>query len=187
MYYRNCTDTVVKVGMHPRRFVGFAWHVGDPMTFKVIHCYEDPKKRVQILHRGVVIPRSLSESGYNSALQPNSDAYFPEVRTEGGANIKTAPSLHKVIVDPPNIFMTEGGRKRRKLLSSSPRHVGTDRSTVAPIETVTENPSIVDDVPVPDNIGYVNEEGATDDMYWSEMGQEEVQDQLNYAENLTFA
>ena len=118
------------------------------MKFKVLQCHEDPKKRVHILHRGVVVPRSLATSGYSSDLQPNSDAYFPELRTEGGATSKNAPSLHQGTVDPPDIAITKGGGKRCKLSSSSPRRVGTYRSTVAPIETVTEKSGIADVVPV---------------------------------------
>ena len=36
MFYRNCTDKVAKVLMHPERFVGFAWVIGDPMKFRVL-------------------------------------------------------------------------------------------------------------------------------------------------------
>ena len=81
VYYRNWTETAGKVLIHPGRFVGLAWDIGDPMTFKVLQCHEYPNKRSQILHRGVVVPRSLSTSGYNYDLQPKSDAYLPEVRT----------------------------------------------------------------------------------------------------------
>ena len=42
--------------MHPGRFLGFAWSIGDPMTFKVIQCNEDLRKRNIVLHRGVVVP-----------------------------------------------------------------------------------------------------------------------------------
>ena len=35
VYYRNWTETSGKVLMHPGRFMGFAWDVGEPMTFKV--------------------------------------------------------------------------------------------------------------------------------------------------------
>ena len=125
--------------------------MGDPTTFKVIQCHEYLKKRVQILLRGVIVPRYLATSGYNSSLQPKSDAYFPEVRTERGATSKNAPSLHQSIVDLPDIAIMEGGGKRRKLSSSFPRLVGTDRFTVAHIEAVAEKPSIAEVVPVPAN------------------------------------
>ena len=65
--------------MHPGRFVGFAFNVGDPITFKVLQCNEDPHKRNIVFHRGVVVPRSPTEIGYNSALAPKSDAYLPIV------------------------------------------------------------------------------------------------------------
>ena len=45
VYYRKWTDKSVKVLMHPRRFVGFAWNVGDPINFKVLQCNKDPHKR----------------------------------------------------------------------------------------------------------------------------------------------
>ena len=60
MYYRNWTDKSGKVLMHPRRFLGFTWNIGDPMTFKVIHCNADRHKRNIVFHRGVVVPRSLT-------------------------------------------------------------------------------------------------------------------------------
>ena len=106
VYYRNWTETVGKVLMHPRRFVGFAWYVGNTMTFKVLQCHENTKNQIQILHMGVVVPRYLDVSGYDSDLQPKSDAYLPEVRTEGGTTSKTAPSLHQGILDPPDIAKT---------------------------------------------------------------------------------
>ena len=84
VYYRNWTETANKVLMHPRRFMGFAWDVGDPMTFKVLQCHANPHQRAQVLRRGAVVPRSLDAAGYNSALQSKSDHYFPVVRPEGG-------------------------------------------------------------------------------------------------------
>ena len=81
VYYRNWNETAGKILMNTGRFAGFACHVGKPMTFKVVRCHEGTKRLLQILHRGVVVPRYLSASGYNSALQLKSDAYFPEVST----------------------------------------------------------------------------------------------------------
>ena len=49
--------------MQPRRFVGFAWNIGDPMTFKVLQYNEDPDKRNIVVHRGVVVPRSPTAIG----------------------------------------------------------------------------------------------------------------------------
>ena len=91
VYYRNWTDKAGKVLMHPGMFVGFVCNVGDAMTFNVIQCNEDPRKYNIVLHRGVVVPRSPTEIGYNSALATNSDAYFPDVQLEGGATSKTVP------------------------------------------------------------------------------------------------
>ena len=36
VYYRNWTDRAGKVIMHPGMFVGFAWNIGDHMTFKLL-------------------------------------------------------------------------------------------------------------------------------------------------------
>ena len=76
--------------MHPSRFVGFSCNVGDPITFKVIQCNIYPCKRNLEVHRGVVVPCNSSVIGYNSALAPKSDDYFPEVHLEGGHPIKLA-------------------------------------------------------------------------------------------------
>ena len=78
MYFQNWTNKAGKVLIHPGRFVGFAWNVGDPMTFKVLMCNIDPHKRNMVAHRGAVVPRNLEATGYNSALAPNIDAYFPQ-------------------------------------------------------------------------------------------------------------
>ena len=80
VYYRNWTDKPGKVLMHPGRFVGFAWNIGDPMTFKVIQCNEDPHKRNIVVHRGVAVPCSMTAIRYNYALAPKSDAYFPDMQ-----------------------------------------------------------------------------------------------------------
>ena len=45
-----------------------------------------------------------------------------------------------------------------------------------------DGPGIVDGFPALSNRGGVNKIGTTDEMDWSEMGQEEVKYQLNYAE-----
>ena len=51
VYYRNWNKTASKVLMHPGRFMGFAWDVGDPMTFKVLQCHADPHKQAQVYRR----------------------------------------------------------------------------------------------------------------------------------------
>ena len=60
----------------------------------------------------------------------------------------------------------------------------SDQSTVAPIETVVDVPGTADGFPAGANRLCVNEKGTTYDMDWSEMGKEEVQDQLNDADVL---
>ena len=58
------------------------------------------------------------------------------------------------------------------------------RPTVAPIETVVDVPGTVYGFSALDNLLYVNEKGTTDDMDWSAMGQEEMQDHQNDADLL---
>ena len=123
VHYRNWTDKPVKVLMNTRRFLGFAWNIGDPMTFKWLQFNEDLYKRNIVVHRGVIVPRSLTEIGYNSALAPKSDAYFPDVQVECRATRKTTPLGHQGTVDPPNINITEGGGKRHNPSSSPPKSV----------------------------------------------------------------
>ena len=66
--------------MHPGRFVGFASNIVDPMTFKVLQCNEDQHKRNVVVHRGFVVPRSLTAAGYTFELAPKSDTYLPVVQ-----------------------------------------------------------------------------------------------------------
>ena len=150
----------------------------------MIQCHEDLKKRFQIMHRDVLVQHSLTATGYNYALQPKSDAYFLEVLTEGGATIKTAPSFHQGIVDTLDISITKGGGNLHNPSSPSPQYVGMFQPIVVPIETVLDNPGNLDVVPVTDNRGDVNEEGASDYMDWSTMVQEGVQYRLNDADKL---
>ena len=114
-------DKVGKVLMQPGRFVGFACDICDPMTFKVLQCNEHPHEHNIVVHRGAVVPLSPAAIGYNSALAPKSDAYFPVGKAESGATIKTAPLEHQGIVDPPDISITEGEGNRRKLSFSPPK------------------------------------------------------------------
>ena len=95
--------------IHPGRFLGFAHNFVKPMTFMVLQCHEDPHRQNTILHRGVVVPRYPTATGYNYALHPKSDAYFPDVQVEGGATSKTVPSCHQGTVDPPDISILRGG------------------------------------------------------------------------------
>ena len=77
VYLQNWTNKVINDFMHPGRFMGFAWNIGDPMTFKELQCNTDLHKRNMVLHRGDVFLRTLASTGYNSVLVPKSDAYFP--------------------------------------------------------------------------------------------------------------
>ena len=87
-------------------------------------------------------------------------------------------------MDPLDIAIPKGGGKRRKLSSSSPKIVESNRSTVAPIETVVDVPGIADGFSALAYRGYVNEKGTTDEMDWSIMEQEEAQNQQNDADVL---
>ena len=63
VYFRDWTNKSGKVLMHPRRFVGFNWNIGDPMTFNVITYNTDTHKRNMVVHRGVIVPRNLEAIG----------------------------------------------------------------------------------------------------------------------------
>ena len=160
--------------------MGFAWYTGYPVTFKVLQCHAKPKRRSRVLHRGTIVPRALDAVGYNSALQPKNDAYFPVVKPDVGIAGKALPSALQGNVHPPDNTIAEGGDKRRRL-SSQPSDVmrpglstTTDHAVVdEPILQENENPSATDDQ------GDVNEEGATDEIVCSAMNREEVQDQYN--------
>ena len=102
--------------------MGFSWSTGDPVTFKVIQCHAYPKRWSRVLHRGTVVPRALNAVGYNSALQPKSDAYFPVVKPDDGIAGKDVPLALQETVNPPNNAIAEGGDKRRRL-SSQPSAV----------------------------------------------------------------
>ena len=171
VYYQNLTETASKVLMHPGRFMGFAWDVGDPMTFKVLQCHANPKRRAQVLHRGAVVPRALDAAGYNSALQQKSEHYFPIVRPEGGITRKTLPLAQHGNVDAPDSAILEGGGKRRRLPSPSSDELSMGQSTAYSSKSVVDEPILPDDLSATANRGNVNEEGATDEMEWSEMEQ----------------
>ena len=63
--------------MHLMRFMVFTCNIGDMMTFTVLQCNTDPHKRNMVVHRGAVVPLTLSATGYNSSLAPKSDTYLP--------------------------------------------------------------------------------------------------------------
>ena len=60
----------------------------------------------------------------------------------------------------------------------------SDRPTVAPIATVVDGPGTADDFSTLANRGDVDYKWTMDDIDWCEMGQEEVQDQMNDADIL---
>ena len=76
--------------MQPSRFVGFAYNIGDPITFKMLQCNIDPHKRNFEVHRDILVPCNSVAVGYNSAIGPKIDANFQEVHLEDGPPIKLA-------------------------------------------------------------------------------------------------
>ena len=87
-------------------------------------------------------------------------------------------------MDPPNIAIPEGGDNRRKISGSSPKIVESDRSTVAPIETLVDVSGSADNFLALENQEDMNEKGTTDGMDWYALGQDKVQYQLNDADVL---
>ena len=160
--------------------MGFTWSTANPMTFKVLQCHTDPKLRSRVLHRGTVFPRDLNAVGYNSALQPKSDAYFPVVKPDGGIASKAVPSAPQGTVHPPDNVIAEGGYKRCSLSSQPSAVMRSGQSTVT-THTVVDEPSSTERLSssATDDRGDVYEEGTTDYIFWSEMNEEEVQDQYN--------
>jgi len=178
VYYRNWIETAGKVLMHPGRFVGFAWATGDPMTFKVLQCNVDPKVSNRILHRGTVVPRAIESAGYNSALQPKSDAYFPVERPYGGTTGKAVPSVPLGTVNPPDNAIAEGGRKRN-MTSSQPSSERSGRPAATSSSAVDMPSSTGGYSSASDDQGDMSGYGATDERAWDEMDKQEVQDQYN--------
>ena len=129
--------------MHPGRFVGFAWATGDPMTFKVLQCNADPKFPNRVLNRGTVVPRAEESVGYNYALQPKSDAYFPVARPHGGTSGEAVPSVPRGTVNPPDNANAEGGRKRN--MASSQPSVKRPGQSAATSSAVADMPSSTGD------------------------------------------
>ena len=129
LYFRNWDDKSGKVVMHPGVFMGFACNIGDPMTFKVLQCDEDPHNHNIVVYRGVVVLRSLTATGYNYALAPKSDSYFPNFQVECGPPNKIVPSEHQGAMDILDISIACRGGKRCKpssSLSDGINHYGLD-------------------------------------------------------------
>ena len=70
------------------------------------------------------------------------------MQVEGGATINAVPLEYRGTVDPPDIAITKGGEKQRKLSISLPKIVEADRSIVAPIEMVVDGPGTVNGFPL---------------------------------------
>ena len=138
-----------------------------------------------VVHRGVVVPSNSELIGYNSDLAPKSDDYFPEIHLEGGTPRKPATPGHQGAVGPPNISIEEGGGKRHKI-SSYPLYIGVNQTkvnqpAVAFKDASDDGPGTADDFPALENLSNINKNGTANEMTWDAMVQEEVQDQLNYA------
>ena len=178
VYYRNWTETAGKVLMHPGRFMGFAWATGDPMTFKVLQFNADPKFPNRVLRRGTVVPRAEESVGYNSALQPKSDAYFPVAGPLDRTSGKAMQSVPLGTVNPPDNSNAEGGRKRNMPLSQP--SVKRPGRPAAASSAVADMPSSTGDYSsVSDDQGDMDRYVETDEQTWGEMDNDEVQDQYN--------
>ena len=78
------------------------------MTFKVLQCNSYMHKRNMVVHRGVIVLRYLTATGYKSALAPRSDAYFPNVRVEVWPPSNTVAPEHQGTVYPPILSYQRG-------------------------------------------------------------------------------
>ena len=78
-------------------------------------------------------------------------------------------------MDPHDISISEGGEKRYKLLSSSPKSVESDQPAVDSNEMAIDSPGNADGFSDLFNRGDVNKNGTHDDMGCAAMGQKEVQ------------
>ena len=87
-------------------------------------------------------------------------------------------------MDSNDISRAEGGGKRCKPSSLSPKSVESDQPNAGSNEAVVYGPGTTDAFPTLANRGGVNENGTADDIDWDAMGQEEVQDQQNDADKL---
>ena len=136
--------------------------------------------------RGVFILRNLAETGYNSAVASKSDTYFPEVQLEGDPNSKTDTPEQQGITDPPDISIAEGGGESAQDLefffAVGAGKTEVDQFAADSQDALGEVPVTADEFPALENIGDVNKERTTDDKAQAEMGQYEVQDQLNGTE-----
>ena len=119
VYYHNWTNKSHKALLQPGRFVGFAWNIGNPMTFKVLHENNNLNRRNLGLHRGDFIPWNSAAMRYNSTLAPKSDAYFSEVHLKGDPPSKPDTLEQHGKADTPNISISEGKVERHKNSNSS--------------------------------------------------------------------
>ena len=68
--------------------------------------------------------------------------------------------------------------------SASINHSEVDQSAVDSEQLAVDGPGTADGFPALANRGSANKNRTADKMAWAAMGQEEVQDELNDAENL---
>ena len=161
-----------------------SWNIGDPITFKVLQWNTDTHQRNMVVHRGVVVPRTLTSMECNSDLVPRGGNYSPEVQFEGGTNSIPVALEHQGTVDTPDIAIAAGGVKRHKT-SSSPsagiKHSEVDQPSIYYKQAALGGPVTADGFPALTNLGSVNNNGTMYKMSWDVIGQEELQDKLNDA------
>jgi hypothetical protein len=56
VWYREFNAKAGEIKMLKGRFMGIAWNVGDSLCMKILTVPDNPKKRGQILNKGVVCP-----------------------------------------------------------------------------------------------------------------------------------
>ena len=96
------------------------------------------------------------------------------MQVEGGVPSKYVPLEHQGTVDTPNISIAEGGGKRRKLSSSSPKSVEWYRTIIGSNEAALDGPGTADGFTALANQKDVNKNGTADEIYWDAMGQEDL-------------
>ncbi len=69
------------------RFMGIAWNVGDSLCMKILMVPDNPKKRGQILNRGVVCPRTPGVPFHEQMLWYLKDKFFPHVVEDKSSSI----------------------------------------------------------------------------------------------------
>ena len=54
LWYREWCSYAGEVRMFKRPYFGFAWNVGDSLSYKILDMHDNPKKHCKVLHRSVI-------------------------------------------------------------------------------------------------------------------------------------